>query len=118
LVQTVFLGIRVGAMVFNSRISSSSTKPVNKTVVYTHKPFVLSEARAQRSGARARARARITAAKRETIQQKRFGSNRDSWHRCWCDGFNSRISSTSIKNKSRLRKPALGKINHSEAKIN
>jgi hypothetical protein len=40
----VFLGIRVGAMVFNSRISSSSTKPVNKTVVYTHKPFVLSEA--------------------------------------------------------------------------
>jgi hypothetical protein len=116
LVQTVFLGIRVGAMVFNSRISSSSTKPVNKTVVYTHKPFVLSEARAQRSGARARVR--ITATKRETIQQKRFGSNRDSWHRCWCDGFNSRISSTSIKNKSRLRKPALGKINHSVAKIN
>jgi hypothetical protein len=114
LVQTVFLGIRVGAMVFNSRISSTSTKPVNKTVVYTHKPFVLSEARAQRSGARAQrsgARALITAAKRETIQQKRFGSNRDSWHRCWCDGFNSRISSTSIKKKSRLRKPALGKIN-------
>jgi hypothetical protein len=44
LVQTVFLGIRVGAMVFNSRISSTSTKPVNKTVVYTHKPLVLSEA--------------------------------------------------------------------------
>jgi hypothetical protein len=31
-------------MVFNSRISSTSTKPVNKTVVYTHKPFVLSAA--------------------------------------------------------------------------